>query len=489
MHVSVPANSPRPLVPAMPNSLQQWARLTRRRWLESGAAGVLGCSLPNMLAAQAKAAAGPQAAAKRVLVLYEQGGLSHVDTWDPKPDTFVDHRSPHKPISTSVPGIQFTDLLPRTAAIAHKLAVVRSMHHEKLGADAHPNGTQYALSGAHPAQPVEMPDIGCVVTRTIGTENPTLPPYVMIPGNHEQAAETRTGFLPASYKVFKTGGSNLADPRWKVGDLLARPENAETRLGGRRQLLTSLDRSFASVDAAGRTFDGMDRFYEQAFDTLTSPTVLDAFNVQGESAEVRERYGAGHRGACYLLGRKLIESGVRFVTVDVRWPLLDDTPGGFNLNWDHHDLIYAPGSCGTVRDKAGGEGRYGIGHWVMMGSVDRAFSALVTDLDERGLLDETLVCLVTEFGRTPKLNKFQGRDHWTHAYSLVFAGAGVPGGRVIGQTDKDGGFVVSEGHTPEDYAATIYEKLGIDRDRPLFTAANRPVYFGHLGEPIRGLCG
>jgi hypothetical protein len=462
---------------------------TRRRWLATGAAGVLGSSLPQLLALQAQAGDRP-AAAKRVLVLYEQGGLSHIDTWDPKPETFVDDRSPHLPIATSVPGIQFSALLPQTATLAHKLAVVRSMTHKRLGADAHPNGTQYALSGAHPAEPTEMPDIGSVVTRLLGTENPRLPPYVMIPGNHEQAAETRTGFLPAGYKVFKTGGSNLADPKWKVADLLARPENAQARLAGRQQLLASIDQPFTAASAGsttGRRFDGMDRFYEQAFDTLTSSRVLEAFDLQSEPAEVRDRYGAGHRGSCYLLGRKLIEAGVRFVTVDVRWPLLPDTPGGFNLNWDHHDLIYTPASCGTVRDKAGGEGRYGIGHWVMMGSVDRAYSALLTDLEERGLLAETLVCFVSEFGRTPRLNKFQGRDHWTHAYSLVFAGAGVPGGQIIGESDKDGGFVLSDPHTPEDYAATIYEKLGIDRDQPLYTPANRPVYFGHLGEPIRQL--
>ncbi len=462
--------------------------VSRRRWLQSGAAGVLGCSLPQLLALQARAAEG-RLEAKRVLVIYEQGGLSHIDTWDPKPETVVDHRSPHAPISTTVPGMQFTALLPQTAAIAHKIAVVRSMHHAKLGADAHPNGTQYALSGTHPSFPIEMPDIGSVVSRLLGTENPQLPPYIMVPGNHEQAAETRTGFLPASYKVFKTGGHNLADPKWRVADLLARPENAEARLNGRQQLLTSLDRPFVGKESQLRSLDGMERFYEQAFDTLTSSRVLDAFNLQTESVSVRERYGAGHRGSCYLLGRKLIEAGVRFVTVDVRWPLLPDTPGGFNLNWDHHDLIYTPGSCGTVRDKAGGEGRYGIGHWVMMGSVDRAYSALINDLEERGLLAETLVCFVSEFGRTPRLNKFQGRDHWTHAYSMVFAGAGVPGGQVIGHTDRDGGYVISEAHTPEDYAATIYEKLGIDRTRPLYTATNRPVYFGHFGEPIRELFG
>lgn len=125
----------------------------------------------------------------------------------------------------------------------------------------------------------------------------------------------------------------------------------------------------------------------------------------------------------------------------------------------------------------------------MMGSTDQAFAALVSDLDDRGLLDETLVCFVSEFGRTPRLNKFQGRDHWTHAYSIAMAGAGVPGGQVIGQSDLDGGYVIAQGHTPEDYAATIYEKLGINRDQPLYTATNRPVYFGHLGEPIPELMG
>lgn len=472
----------------MSHSRISYLQQSRRNWLATGAAGVLGTSLPNLLAMQAKAGDRP-AAAKRVLVLYEQGGLSHIDTWDPKPETFVDHRSPHRPISTSVPGIQFSALLPHTATLAHKLAVVRSMTHKRLGADAHPNGTQYALSGAHPGGPTEMPDIGSIVSRLLGTENPQLPPYVMIPGNHEQAAETRTGFLHAGYKVFKTGGANLADPNWKVADLLARPENAQARLTGRQELLASIDRPFLVDPAGPRRFDGMDRFYAQAFDTLTSNRVLEAFDLNSEPAEVRSRYGAGHRGACYLLGRKLIEAGVRFVTVDVRWPLLPDTPGGFNLNWDHHDLIYTPASCGTVRDKAGGEGRYGIGHWVMMGSVDRAYSALLTDLDERGLLAETLVCFVSEFGRTPRLNKFQGRDHWTHAYSLVFAGAGVPGGQIIGESDKDGGYVLSNPHTPEDYAATIYEKLGINRDEPLYTPTNRPVYFGHLGEPIPQLFG
>src|SRR5215475_8852469 len=209
---------------------------------------------------------------------------------------------------------------------------------------------------------------------------------------------------------------------------------------------------------------------------LTSPQVSAAFDLRREPEPVRRMYGPGHRGACYLVGRKLIEAGVRFVTVDVRWPLTPDVPGGFNLNWDHHDYIYARGSCGTVRDKAGGEGRYGIGHWVMMGSTDQAFAALIDDLEQRGLLAETLVCFVTEFGRTPRLNKFQGRDHWPNAYSIAFAGAGVRGGQVIGKTDRDGGYVLDQAFTPDVYAATVYESLGIDLTAPVYTREHRPVF-------------
>ncbi|OWK39151.1 DUF1501 domain-containing protein [Fimbriiglobus ruber] len=459
--------------------------LTRRDVLRLGTASVLGLSLPNCLAAAA--AAGRRAAARNVLVIYEQGGLSHMDTWDPKPDAVADHRTPFKPIATNVPGIQFSELLTKTAAVADKLAVVRSMHHAKDGADAHPNGTQYALSGSHPgAAALTMPDIGSIVSHTIGSNCKYLPPYIMVPGNHEQAAETRTGFLPAGTKVFKTGGRDLADPAWKIDGLIARAENRDGRLTDRHGLRDGLDRRQAA-SGPGYDVQGMDRLYDQAFDMLTSPKVTEAFDLSREPQKVRDAYGAGHRGACYLVGRKLIEAGVRFVTVDTRWPLTKETPKGGNLNWDHHDHIYATKTCELPGATGAGAGRYGIAHWVMMGSVDQAFSALIADLHDRGLLAETLVCFVSEFGRTPKINKAKGRDHWTHAYSIVFAGAGVRGGQVIGKTDREGGYVLDTPYTPEDYASTIYAKLGIDRDQPIYTPSNRPVFFGHAGQPIAGV--
>ena len=463
---------------------QTSSTVSRRRALQIGSTGILGLSLPQWMQIQALASSTNQKpAAKNVLVVLEQGGLSHMDTWDPKPDAPSDHRSPFKPISTSTSGIQFTELLANTSRVANKLAIVRSMRHPKAGASEHPGGTQYMLSGSHPSNPLEMPDIGCVATKILGSPCPDLPPYIMVPGNNEQNAATRTGFLPAASRVFKTGGYDVSAPNWKVADLLPRGENSGDRFRNRREILSTLDARFLT----NHNIAGMDRFYSQAFDTLTSPGVENAFNLNTESVATRELYGRGHRGACYLVGRKLIEAGVRFVTVDARWPLTDETPGGFNLNWDHHDLIYTPASCGTVRDKAGGEGRYGIGHWVMMGSTDRAFAALIEDLDQRGLLAETLVCFITEFGRTPRVNQFGGRDHWTEAYSIVFAGAGVPGGRVIGRTDNEGGYVLDDPHTPEEYAATIYEKLGIDRSKPLYTSANRPVYFAYDDDPIPGV--
>jgi hypothetical protein len=421
--------------------------------------------------------------AKQVLVVLEQGGMSHMDTWDPKPETAADQRSPYKPIDTNVPGIQFTELLSHTARHADKLAVVRSMTH---GLNGHPEGTAYLLQGFKPGGPVKMPDVGTTVSHLIGSSSSYLPPYVMIPGNGEQSYNSTPGFLSSGLQAFKTGGRDLSDPQWKVSDLQLLGGVDARRFHDRRDLLSNLDVGLVSAGAVApaRT---MGNFFDKAFDMLGNPRTREAFDLSSEPESLRALYGKGHRGQCYLLGRKLIESGVRFVMLDVREPETPQTPGGFNMNWDHHDFIYAPGSCGTIRDKAGGEGRYGISHWVMMGSTDQAFAALLEDLHQRGLLAETLVCFVTEFGRTPKLNKFEGRDHWPYAYSIAFAGAGVRGGQIIGRTDRDGGYVLDQAFTPDDYAATVYDFLGIDTDQPVYTRENRPVFVAHDGQMISRL--
>ncbi|MGI8980037.1 MAG: DUF1501 domain-containing protein [Pirellulaceae bacterium] len=457
-------------------------QLQRRSFLGIGVASGLSLWAANSLGSAASE--GKAAKAKSVLLVYEQGGLSHIDTWDPKPEIPADHRSPHGMIATKVPGMQFTSLLAKTAGVADKLTVVRSMYHKDGGVNGHPDGTQYALSGEVPSGPVEMPDIGGVVSHRLGSACNYLPPYIMIPGNHEQAAMTRQGFLPPETKVFKTQG-NLADPKWQVPNLGLLAGIDQRRFLDRRDLLSNLNIGVTS--GTGRRLESMQSLREKTVDMLTNSATHSAFQLSEEPNAMREKYGRGHRGQCYLLGRRLIERGVRFVTVDVREPETPQSPGGFNMNWDHHDLIYTSGSCGTVRDKAGGEGRYGIGSWQMMGSTDQAFAALIEDMDQRGLLAETLVIFATEFGRTPRLNKFQGRDHWAHGYSHAFAGGGVPGGQVVGRTDKEGGYVLDRPYLPDDVAATIYAKLGIDRTKPMYTPQNRPVFMAHQGKVIEEL--
>ena len=451
--------------------------VSRRSFLAFGAAGLV--SLPGWRPA---VAAGRKAPAKSVLVIFEQGGVSHMDTFDPKPDAPAEHRSPFKTISTAVPGLRFTELLTKTAEHADKLAVVRCMTQPKPGiGNSHPKGSQYVFSGEAPGGPEEMPDIGSVVSYRLGSPARHLPPYVLAPGTSEQQGTSRVGFLPAPHRAFKTGG-RPHEPGWTVPNLSLAGVDAG-RFKDRADLLSRLDVGVPGADAArdAKTLVGM---RAQAEDMLTNPATRRAFDLAAEPSKLRETYGTGHRGQCYLLGRKLIESGVRFVTLDCREPAGSKYPGGGNMNWDHHDFIYSTKDT-KIKGGGAGAGRWGIGTWPMMGSTDHAFAALLADMHDRGLLAETLVCFVTEFGRTPRLNDRQGRDHWTSAFSFAFAGAGVPGGRAVGETDREGGYVVSpNAYTIEDYAATVYEKLGLDRPQPIRTPGGRPIVPAKDGHPI-----
>ncbi len=462
--------------------------VSRRNFIGLGAAGL--ASLGGWSWAAPSRRKG--AAAKNVLVIFEQGGMSHIDTWDPKPDAAAEHRSPFKPISTNVPGVHVTELLKQTAQHMDKLTLVRCMTQPTPGvANSHPLGAQYIYTGEAPGGPVAMPDMGSVISMLMGGDAGHLPSYAMVPGTNEMESATSVGFLPPANKVFKTGG-NLSDPNWSVPNLGLIGVD-ERRFKNRRDLLSSLD---LGLTGAAKTKDAgaMQSFMERAADMLTNPLTRQAFDLESEPVQLRERYGTGHRGQAYLLGRKLIESGVRFVTVDCREPMdswRNGKPihygGGSNMNWDHHDDIYSDHHT-NIKGGGPGAGRFGIHTWPMMGSLDQAFSALIDDLHRRGLLEETLVCFVTEFGRTPKINERKGRDHWTHAFSFAFAGAGVPGGQVIGSTDKDGGYITSsEAYTLDDYAATVYEKLGIDRAKPIETPDGRPIYLAKEGHPIPGL--
>jgi hypothetical protein len=476
---------------------------SRRRLLAGLSAGVLGSGLADILTLQAVSAAKRQGAqAKNVLVLYEEGGISQMDTWDPKPDAPVDHRSPYRPISTNVPGVQFTSLMPRIAQHADKLSVVRSMTSTPVA--GHIEGCIEFLKGYRFDSPAfqgtslnshRFPDIGSVVTELLGTDCPELPGYVFCPGANLPNFVNNTGFLHRSRAAWKLGtkslGENVAAPGWHVKSLAPQSTLDHTRMESRRSLLQHLDGSPVAGEQIAEAFS---RNYAHAFDLLTSARIRSVLSLEEESPSIRDHYGRDHRGMSYLLGRKLIEAGVRFVTVTVIQPselvgrLNNGEPKGAFLNWDHHEGIYQNGPCGGPQAMNNGE-RYGLPHPVMMPSLDRSFSALLEDLKQRGLLDETLVCLITEMGRTPRLNKWQGRDHWARALSIAFAGAGVPGGQIIGQTDREAADVLERRYTPCDYAETIYRKLGIDTEQRLKMPDGRPIDFTEGGQPILELFG
>ncbi len=468
------------------------AQISRRRLLQAVSAGVMGHGLPQLLAMEATTTpTGLPSQAKQVLVVYEEGGISQMDTWDPKPDAPADHCTPYKPIATNVPGVHFSSLMPLLARQADKMAVVRSM--TTAEAPSHPNACKEFFKGYPFDAPFDFPDIGSVAVHTLGSQCRELPGYIFCPGINMPNHVTSTGFLPASRAPWKLGtknlGENLADPAWKVASLAPQPGTSGQRLEVRQQLRDGLNGSALSrLDAA----QALESYYENAFDLLTSPRVHKAFDFSREPDKIRDRYGRDHRGCCYLLGRKLIEAGVRFVTVTVIQPPEHvERPGygqpkGVFLNWDHHEGIYQNGPCGGPQAMRNQE-RYGLPHPIMMPSLDRSLSALVEDMDARGLLDETLVCFVTEMGRTPRINKWGGRDHWGRAMSIAFAGAGVPGGQVIGETNRDGGEVVESRYTPADYAETIYRKLGINTAARLRKPDGRPIDFTDSGRAIAGL--
>jgi len=467
-------------------------QLDRRRLLQAVSAGVMGYGLPDLLALESEASTSTQQPqAKQVLVVYEEGGISQMDTWDPKPDAPVDHCTPYNPIATNVSGVQYSSLMPLLAQQADKLAVVRSMTTAK--APSHPNACKEFFKGYPFDAPFDFPDIGSVVTHRLGSDCRELPGYIFCPGINMPNHVTSPGFLPASRAAWKLGtknlGENLADPAWKVAALTPQSGLDGHRMDVRRKLLEEFNVS------ALRTIDSavaMQSYYENAFDLLNSPRVHAAFDLASETAGTRDRYGRDHRGCCYLLGRKLIESGVRFVTVTVIQPPEHvgrpgyGEPSGVFLNWDHHEGIYKNGPCGGPLGMRNQE-RYGLPHPIMMPSLDRSLSALLADMDDRGLLAETLVCFVTEMGRTPRINQWGGRDHWGRAMSIAFAGAGVPGGQTIGATNKDGGEVVDARYTPADYAETIYRKLGINTQARLRKPDGRPIDYTDGGRPISAL--
>lgn len=426
------------------NAVSNCDGLSRRHALRVGATGLIGgLTLPRLLELEAKAAGPRKATAKSCIFLFLEGGPPHQDMWDPKPAAPVEIRGPFPPIATNVPGTIITDQLPHCARIADKYTIVRSHSHRDNG---HSTGYHYVMTGRKPNfadgdNPVPnnefYPSIGSVVSRELGQQG-ALPPYINLP--HPMAGGG-PGFYGAEYAPFVID-ADPTQPDFEVKDLSPPGSFKQSRLSTRQRLLAGID-ELERKRSRGRALE-MSTYYEKAYSLITSADARKAFDIHSEPDKVRDAYGRTQIGQCALLARRLIEAGGRFVGVDA--------PG-----WDVHFNCFP-----SLRTD-------------LIPYADRAFSALVTDLEERGLLDETLVVMMGEMGRTPRVNAQAGRDHWSMAQTIIFAGGGVKPGQVIGATDKTAAAPATEPIGVSDLLRTISNLMGIDADR---------TYLGPLGRPV-----
>lgn len=431
--------------------------IARRDFLHLGLLTAFGLSVPGWfrLRAGAASAEGPgEPAAKSCILIWLDGGPSHLDTFDPKPDAPGEVRSPFGHIPTTVPGLHLCEHLPQTARIMNDVALIRSLTHE-LG--NHDTGTRFLLTGHRPTPALEHPSLGSIVAHERGFAG-ALPPYVAIPhdGVGGQSNAARAGYLPGAFSAFSTG----PDPS-QVRDLHPPEGVSFERVGRRRDMLARMD-AFSRAVEEGPATRNRDAFYEQAYRLLGSPEAKAAFDLSREPSAVRQRYGNSRVGTGCLLARRLVEAGSRFVTV-------------VDTGWDTHGQIARE----LPDSRFPGSGK--------LPNLDRAYATLISDLGERGLLESTLVVLMGEFGRTPKLNSLGGRDHWPRAGFACLAGGGVQGGRLIGATDARGESPVERPVGPPDLAHTILRLLGIDPDREWTTPGGRPVKILSGGAFIREL--
>ena len=416
----------------------------RRDLLRIGSLGAMGLNLPGLLRA---AAVNKPKKDISIILLWQSGGCGHQDTWDLKPDAPRDIRGEFNPISTNVPGIRISEHLPRSAMVMDKVTILRSM---KSRENNHERAINYLLTGYLPLATLEFPSIGSVISKELGPKN-GLPPYVAVPNTFPSYG---AGYLGGEYNPFIAGDPNVTG--YKARDLTLPADVDWTRVGNRRYLLEQMDRKFRAIEASP-DFKALDGFYHKAYDLLSSPAAKKAFDIESEPTALRERYGRTPVGQGALLARRLVEAGVRFVTIAKGW-----------LNYDTHGDNF-----NTMKK-------------VLLPEFDPAFSTLIEDLHDRGMLDTTLVIANSEFGRTPKVNADAGRDHHSKAWSVVFAGAGLTGGRVIGATDKTATEVTDTPVEPEDLLFTLYTMLGIDPAKEYQTSIGRPSRVVNGGKLIPG---
>jgi hypothetical protein len=430
----------------------------------------LAASALELLGAPALGADDRKAVADQVLFLWLPGGVTHHESFDPKPDAPSEIRGDIKPIETSVPGIRFAEVMPKLARHADKIALIRSY---RSGNDDHFLAQAFALSGKTnlPGGILSEPNFGCIVAHQLG---PTggLPAYIAVPGSTRPGPPNTNEFVPAwlgaKYSPFCTGG----EPRhtdFRVENLGLSPEIGAQRFWQRQSLREQIEASLGKVERNALRAD-MANLYGKAAELLTSPKVREAFDVHAEPKTAREKYGETKLGIRCLLARRLIEADARFVMVDYGYDW-----GEYNNLWDNH--------CAPVQNQPPIFKMCKVPYHLP--AVDRAFAALLDDLAQSGRLKRTLVVYLTEFGRTPKVNSNGGRDHWGHAGSIFFAGAGVKGGQVLGATDKQGGYCTTRTFSPSDAVATVYRTLGIDPHATIQDREGRPVPIQAAGEAIR----
>ncbi|HUG90575.1 MAG TPA: DUF1501 domain-containing protein [Planctomycetaceae bacterium] len=454
--------------------------------LRVGSIGLFGMSLPGLLRGRTAAANGQPAGdnsfgrAKSCILLFMWGGPAHQDTWDLKPEAPAEVRGEFQPIATSVPGVQIGEHLPELARRADRLAIIRSMTHTDVD---HTTSTHYLLTGQPPVRGRDLradwPHVGAVLSQ-LGRGRGPLPPFVSmrpklendVPRFVEQSHGQFAGWLGQRFDPL-TIDSDPAREGYRVGDFLPQPELSASRLDDRQRLLSEIDGQRRRIDAhAG--LGAMDAHYRRAFELLDSAVGPGAFDLSQESDELRDRYGRNPHGQSVLQARRLIERGVPLVTVF--WP--NDGIKNVSVYWDTHSRNFI-----DLKDR-------------LCPVADRAFSALLDDLEARGLLDETLVVWTGEFGRTPRVGQRNsdagagrdGRDHWPNCFASVLAGGGVRGGLVHGSSDRHAAYPASDAVHPVDLVATVYHALGVPPHLELSDAQGRPMVVCP-GNPVWSLLG
>jgi len=418
--------------------------INRRKLLVGSVAGLGGLTLPNYLKLKAEDALNPNAKAQSVIYIFLPGGMSHQESFGPKPLAPVEYRGPLGTVKTKIPGEVFSQYLPHSASVSDKITVIRSMTHSET---AHERGVNNMMTGYKPSPALQYPSFGAVMSHELGVRN-NLPPYISVPQVANEFAGT--GYLSSSYSSFSLG-SNPESPNFRVRDLRLPDNISLQRFDQRKKMLEIVNDKFGSEQSSDK-LTSLDTFYENAFDLMSSTEAIEAFDLNKEDEQTKERYGKNAAGMRMLLSRRLVEAGTRFVTM---------TYGG----WDHHD--------GIARQMERN-----------LPQFDRAFGALINDLDDRGMLDSTLVIVGTEFGRTPKINPTSGRDHWPKVYSTVMAGGGIKRGLFYGKSDATGSEPADNPVEVHHWAATIYDLLGIDYNKALMAPGDRPVKIVDGGKPI-----